>query len=94
MHYVLGVDNYYTFGKSAMSECVALGPIVGRPCDGNSVVVKNKLLRITECIFCADRYYVIRVGNLINLHMYFPCVGTCDRMCIIKDVFQEALSSD
>ena len=86
------ITNYYTFGKSAMSERVALGPIVGRPYGGTSVLVKNKLLRITECIFCADRYVVIRVGNLIIFNMYLPCVGTSDRMCIIEDVLQEAWS--
>jgi len=68
------ITNYYTFGKSAMSERVALGPIVGRPYGGTSVLVKNKLLRITECIFCADRYVVIRVGNLMIFNMYLPYI--------------------
>ena len=40
------ITNYYIFGKSAMSERVALGPIVGRPYGGTSVLVKNKLLEL------------------------------------------------
>ena len=42
--------------------------------------------------FCADRYVVVKVGNLVIINMYLPCVGTGDRMCIIEDVLQEAWS--
>ena len=42
-------------------------------------------MAISEGIFGADRYVVVKVGNLVIINMYSPCVGTADRMCIIED---------
>lgn len=47
---------------------------------------------VTECIFCADRYVVVRVGNLIIANVYLPCVGTSDRRHIVEDVLQDIWS--
>ena len=49
--------------------------------------VKNELQMVTECIFCADRYVVVRVGNLIIAN-----VGTSDRRHIVEDVLQDIWS--
>ena len=92
MYLFNNISSHYAFGKSAMAERVALGPLVGRPYGGTTILIKNELLAISECIFCADRYVVVKVGNLVIINMYLPCVGTADRMCIIEDVLQEAWS--
>jgi len=58
------IQSYYAFGKSAMSDRLTQGPLVGRPFGGTSILTKNELRAATKCIFCADRYVVIRVGSL------------------------------
>lgn len=86
------ISTHFAFGKSAMSDRVTLGPLSGRPYGGTSILIKNELRSVTECIFCADRYVVVKVGNLLIINIYLPSVGTPDRMCIIEDVLQDAWS--
>ena len=46
----------------------------------------------TKCIYCADRYVVIKVGNLLIVNIYLPCVGTVDRSDIVDDTLQDVWS--
>ena len=86
------INTHYAFGKSAMSDCITQGPLVGRPYGGTSILIKNELRVVTKCIFCTDRYVVIRVGNLLICNVYLPCVGTADRIDIVEDIFQDLWS--
>jgi len=69
-----------------MCDRVALGPLFGRPYGGTSVLIRNELLTAAECICCAARYVVVRVGSLIIANVYLPCVGTPERLYIVEDV--------
>ena len=75
-----------------MADRVTQGPLVGRPYGGVSVLIKNELRSVTECISCADRFVVITVDSVIIINVYLPCSGTSDRLSIIDDVLQEAWS--
>jgi len=83
------INTHYAFGKSAMSDCITQGPLVGRPYGGTSILIKNELRVVTKCIFCTDRYVVVRVGNLLICNVYLPCVGTADRLDIVEDILQD-----
>ena len=86
------IASHYSFGKSAIDDRVTLGPLVGRPYGGAAILIKNELQMVTECIFCADRYVVVRVGNFVIANVYLPCVGTSDRRHIVEDVLQDIWS--
>jgi exonuclease III len=86
------ISTHYAFGKSAMADLVTKGPLFGRPFGGTSILVKTELRADTECIVCADRYVIVRIGNLLIVNVYLPCVGTVDRMNILNDVLQEIWS--
>ena len=47
---------------------------------------------LLSAFFCADRYVVVRVGNLLIINIYLPCVGTADRSDIVDDVLQDVWS--
>ena len=83
------INTHYAFGKSAMSDCITQGPLVGRPYGGTSILIRNELRVVTKCIFCTDRYVVVRVGNLLICNVYLPCVGTADRLDIVEDILQD-----
>ena len=79
-------------GCSAMADRVTQGPLIGRPYGDVSILIKNELRSVTECMFCTDRFVVVRVGNVIIINVYLPCSGTSDRLSIIDGVLQEAWS--
>ena len=86
------ITTHYAYGCSAMADRVTQGPLVGRPYGGVSILIKNELRSVTECMFCADRFVVIRVGSVIIINVYLPYNGTPDRSSIVDDVLQEAWS--
>ena len=83
---------HFAIGKSAMSDRVSEGPLLGRPYGGVSTLIKNDLRPIAESVFCADRYVVVRINKLVIANIYLPCAGTSDRLCIIENVLQDVWS--
>jgi len=73
-------------GCSAMADRVTQGPLIGRPYGDVSILIKNELRSVTECMFCTDRFVVVRVGNVIIINVYLPCSGTSDSLSIIHCV--------
>ena len=67
------ITTHYAYGCSTMADRVTQGPLVNRPYGGVSVLIKNELRTVTECICCADRFVVIRVGSVITINVYLPC---------------------
>jgi len=45
------IQSHYSFRKSAMSDRLTQGPLVGRPFGGTSILIKNELRAATKCIF-------------------------------------------
>jgi len=81
--------NYCGFGISAMAAKIESGPLIGRPFGGAIILVKNELLSAAECIYTAERFVIVRVGNLVIINVYLPCSGTVDRELIYNDLFAE-----
>jgi len=73
---------YAAFGSSALEHRVESGPLVGRPYGGVMILVNNDLLHISECIHVSERFAAVRVGNLLFIAVYLPCIGTKDRHLI------------
>jgi len=69
------MSTHYAFGVSVMADRLTRGPLVGRPCGGVSVLINNELHTVTECVFCTERYVVIRVGTVVIINVYLPCKG-------------------
>ena len=86
------INTHYAFGKSAMSDSITQGPLVGRPYGGTSILIKNELRVVSKCIVCTDRYVVVRIGNSLICNVYLPCVGTADRIDIVEDTLQDLWS--
>lgn len=82
-------SDYFTFGCSAMNNCVDSGMLVGRPFGGVIAMISNSLRNLTRTIFCSDRYVIIKVGNYIIVNVYLPCSGTPDRLLLCQDIFNE-----
>jgi len=80
------VSNYYSFGSSAMTTCVQSGMLRGRPYGGVITLVKKDLRAYTQTVHCDERYVIIRVANYLIVNVYFPCVGSNDRLFICDDI--------
>ena len=83
---------HFCFGKSAMSECVSQGPLRGRPYGGVMTLIKNDLRSVAECIYCTDRFVIVKVGDLVLANIYLPTVGTANRLEIIEDILHDIWS--
>jgi hypothetical protein len=83
---------YFPFGSSAMVDCMALGPLKGRPFGGVMTLIKNSLRSLTECIYSTERCVIVRIGDLMLINIYLPCAGTSDRVLICSDLFSEIAS--
>ena len=44
------------------------------------ILVSNSLQKITKLICATDRYVVVAVGSTLFVNVYFPCVGSVDRL--------------
>ena len=83
---------HFPVGKSAMSDFMSQGPLVGRPYGGTSILIKNELRSIAESVFCADRYVIVRINKVLIANVYLPCAGTPDRLCIVEEILHEIWS--
>ena len=82
---------YMCFGSSAMNSCVEMGVLRGRPYGGVMTLVCNKLRSCTEVISATDRYVIVAVGSVVMINVYFPCVGTNDRLSICDELVNSLL---
>jgi endonuclease/exonuclease/phosphatase family metal-dependent hydrolase len=84
--------DYYCFGLSSLDDVVSAGPLYGRPFGGMMMLLKNNLMPVSNCIHASERFVVVRVGDLICINVYFPCVGTVSRQLICEDMLSEICS--
>ena len=84
--------DYYAFGSSALGEAVSSGPLYGRPYGGTMILLKNNLLPMSNCIYASERFVIIKVGDIICINVYFPCVGTVDRQFICEEILSDILA--
>lgn len=55
------------------------------------ILVNNDLLHVCECIHVSERFAIVKVGNLLFITVYLPCVGTIDRQLIYSEVFDNII---
>lgn len=67
-------NGYFSFGSSAMSNCLDSGMLRGRPF---ATLIRNSLRNVSETVHCSERYVIVRVGNYLLVNIYLPCVGYC-----------------
>ena len=77
---------YFSFGCSAMTNCVETGMLRGRPYGGVMSLINKKLRKSVETIFCEERYAAIRVYNYFIVNVYLPCVGSPNRLLICEEL--------
>ena len=75
-----------------MELSVEEGPLIGRPFGGTSVLVKNELLSVSECVYvCLNGFLLLKLVILFALIIYLPCRGTPDRDLLCKEVLDNVL---
>ena len=83
-------DSYFPqfmcVGSSAMQDVVSSGVLRGRPFGGVMTLVCNKLQKFTKILSTMERLVVIIVGHVLVINVYFPCVGTIDRLNICENL--------
>jgi len=62
-------ENYFSFGKSAMSRSVELGMLSGRPFGGVMTLIRNDLRSVTETVFADERFVIVRVADYIIINL-------------------------
>lgn len=80
---------YFTFGSSAMDNCLQSGPLRGRPFGGLITLIHNSLCSLVETIHASERYVIIKVKDILLVNVYLACVGTPDRHNINCVIFDE-----
>lgn len=85
-------SDFFSFGRSAMTDAVDAGLLKGRPYGGVLMLIDNNLRNITETIYCSDRFCISKVANHLLVNIYLPCSGTKDRLIIIDDLLTEIAS--
>ena len=74
------------FGSSAMSSAVERGVLRGRPFGGVMTLVSKRLHNFTKIVCATERYVIVTVGNILIINVYFPCVGTADRLLVCEEI--------
>jgi len=77
---------YFSFGSSAMSNCVAAGMLRGRPFGGVMALINKRLRKVVETVYCDERFVIVRVANYIVINVYLLSAGSSDRLFIGDEV--------
>jgi exonuclease III len=85
-------EDYYSFGSAAMDNVVSSGPLYGRPYGGTMILLKNNFMPVSNCVYASERFVIVKIGDLICINVYFPCVGTVDRQFICEEMLSDIWS--
>ena len=77
---------HFSFGCSAMSDCVASGVLTGRPFGGVMSLISNCLRESTQTIHCSERYVLVKIGSCLIFNVYLPCIGKANRHLLYQDI--------
>ena len=83
--------DYFAFGCSAMSDCIELGMLKGRPYGGVMCLVAKKLRKFATTIHCDERFTVVKIFNCLFFNVYLPCVGSFNRLQIATSILDLSL---
>ena len=83
---------FFAFGCSALSDRVSSGPLFSRPYGGMMILLRNDIVPVSECIHTSERFVIVKVGDLLVVDVYLPCVGTQNRYEICSEILLEISS--
>ena len=86
------LSNYFSFGCSAMSNCLDSGMLRGRPYYGVMILVNKNLRKHTITVHCEERFAVIKVFKYLFIDLHLPCSGTDNRNVITCDLLDDVWS--
>jgi len=49
-------------------------------------LIKKSLRKVATTIYCEERFSLVKVLNCLFINVYFPCVGSPDRLSLSKDI--------
>ena len=73
-------------------KCLESGMLRGRPYGGITTLFLKKLRKDFVTICSTEHYTLHRVYDYIVFNVYFPCVGTTDRLVITENLLADILS--
>ena len=85
-------NGYFSFGCSAMSNCLDTGMLRGRPYGGVMILVNKNLRKHTITVHCEERFDIIKVFKYLFINLYLPCSGTDNRNVITCDLLDDVWS--
>ena len=65
--------HYFSFGSSAMVNSVQSGILYGRPYGGVITLISRNLRKVTETLYCSDRFTIIRIADYLIINVYRIC---------------------
>jgi len=69
-----------------MTTSVETGVLRGRPFGSVMTLVSRRLQTCGKIVCAEDRYVIVIVGNLLDINVYMPCVGTINRSLIYEEI--------
>ena len=84
--------DFFSFGCSAMSKRIESGMLIGRPFGGVVTLINNGLRKITQTIYCDERFSIVKIADTIIVNVYLPCSGTQDRTLLCADLIPQLSS--
>ena len=81
--------DYSSFGRSAMTDRVESGMLIGRPFGGVIILIHKRIRDTVQTIHCDDRFAIVKVSNYLVVSVYLPCSGVVDRLSICDELLAE-----
>jgi len=75
--------DYFAFGSYSKTYLDS-GMLRGRLYGGIVTLVKKDLRQVSTTIYCEERFSVVKVLNCLFINVYFPCVGSSDRLSLSR----------
>ena len=80
---------YFVFGSSAMTNTIETGVLRGRPFGGVIIMISDRLRKFTCVLHSSDRYVMVKLFDYLLVNVYFPCIGTADRLLTVDCILNE-----
>ena len=52
-------------------------------------LVSKRLQKFTKVVCVTDRYVILTVGDILLVNVYFPCVGTINRLLVYEEIIDK-----
>lgn len=80
---------YMYVGISAMRDAVMMGPLIGRPFGGVTILVRKALSPDCLTVCCNERMVCLKFRNFLFFNVYLPCIGIADRILLVESLLND-----